>query len=655
MKAGREGGPWKATAAVVDVGRLFWWDAPRLVRLEAVVRLASVVLVQLFRGRASIRLSNERRRHLDSMLRDGGKDRGAILKGLSRYLITMLLLSPVNKLYWRLLRGLRQQWDQHLTSHFLETFLTAQCLACHRKSCEVEAVTPVNGAVPLSELADEQPDQRLAGDVGKFVQLCTALSLDMMEAVIHISMYGSLLAEISPTLSRCAVVAAVAGTLSSSWLGKSLPSLYSAERYADGEFVYSLTRARENAESIAFYSGQDQEADAMKAKLTRRLTTEWVRLGQRDLVQWFSSVYRQVLGLTPAYVLAGRLSGAAASSMSAGPDSRAAVAPHPLPRGHPPLTGGRGSPGQSAVKTDVGLVSQAREAFDEVLAHLLTLADNMSDLSRLAAVAVELQGFKQRAAEAMGENLQVGGDRLMVTRLHSPPNEPWLRLRGVTLRTPGPDGRLLLKDLTLDAPARGGLLIVGASGTGKTTLLRAIAGLWTAGIGAIERETDPRRVMFLPQRPYMQLGTLREQLLYPHLTSRGSHEVKDPGCPSDEELHDILRRVGLEHVLTRLQGDLSMVRRWTEELSLGEQQRVAVARILVHRPSFAILDEISAANDFANERLMYEAILSTCQAIVSVGHRVSLEAYHTERLTVYGEHHAGGFRLDRLSVAAGPS
>ena len=114
-----------------------------------------------------------------------------------------------------------------------------------------------------------------------------------------------------------------------------------------------------------------------------------------------------------------------------------------------------------------------------------------------------------------------------------------------------------------------------------------------------------------------------------------------------------MARLGLDHVLHRVNGDLSAVRRWTEDLSLGEQQRVAVARVLVHRPKYAIMDEITAANDLAHEQVMYESILETCEAVVSVGHRTSLEAYHTHRLTVLGEHEEGQWRIEKLPLPKG--
>jgi len=192
----------------------------------------------------------------------------------------------------------------------------------------------------------------------------------------------------------------------------------------------------------------------------------------------------------------------------------------------------------------------------------------------------------------------------------------------------------------------GGLLISGASGVGKTTLLRAIAGIWLYGTGTIRREMDPRKVLFLPQQPYMQDGTLREQLFYP-FDAPPSQSAAD-SVASDRELCQALDRVGLGHVLQRVGHDLSTCRRWAEELSVGEQQRLSVARILVHRPALVILDETTAANDLAHEEAMYRCVIETCQAFVSVGHRQSIETFHQKKLTLLGEPEGGRWTLQDI-------
>lgn len=201
-------------------------------------------------------------------------------------------------------------------------------------------------------------------------------------------------------------------------------------------------------------------------------------------------------------------------------------------------------------------------------------------------------------------------------------------------------GRALLSELSVAAPARGGLLISGPSGAGKTTLLRAVAGLWRhGGSGVVRRETGLGRILFLPQRPYMTLGSLREQVVYPFGAALGV---------DDAELHKILDRVGLCHVLESVGGDLEAARRWDEALSLGEQQRVAVARILAQRPAYAVLDEATSANDAAREVVMYECVRATCEAFVSVSHRESVQRFHCKRLRLFGELEGGRWLVEDI-------
>jgi ABC-type uncharacterized transport system fused permease/ATPase subunit len=211
------------------------------------------------------------------------------------------------------------------------------------------------------------------------------------------------------------------------------------------------------------------------------------------------------------------------------------------------------------------------------------------------------------------------------------------------------------------------LLIVGNSGAGKSSLLRAIAGLWTAGNGKITRPGD-EDVYFLPQRPYCTLGSLKDQLLYPsleilnstnaypggHAVGKSSHYLKQSF--SDEDLLEILERVDLGELAARSgDGDpikgLGTVLDWSNTLSLGEQQRLAFGRVLVNQPKLVIVDEATSALDMVAESKMYSLLRGMGQknllkngemtapglTFVSVGHRPSLLAYHDKRLRLNGE------------------
>ena len=185
--------------------------------------------------------------------------------------------------------------------------------------------------------------------------------------------------------------------------------------------------------------------------------------------------------------------------------------------------------------------------------------------------------------------------------------------------------RTLVRDLSVSMEPGQGLVIVGPSGAGKSSLLRTIAGLWSAGSGRIVRP-DRAEMIFLPQLPYMVLGTLRDQLLYP----------KTDAHVGEDRFHEVLRQVNLADLPERV-GGFDTELDWDDVLSLGEQQRLAFARLIIVAPRYAFLDEATSALDLDNEARLYAYLKKTTSVFVSVGHRESLLQYHETVLELRGD------------------
>ena len=484
---------------------------------------------------------------------------------------------PIYALYYLARDTLGNHWRRWLTVHFLDRYFR------DRHFYELTA----NEAL-------DNPDQRIAEDIGNFTQRALFFLLVMVGALLQLTAFSQVLWSISRELVYFLVVYALAG----SWItvavyGRPLMGLNFRQLRHEANLRFSLMRVREHAESIAFYRGEAREMQQVRQRYDAVFDNYRQLVHRQFFLNLFQYGYSLLTLVLPSAIIAGRV-----------------------------LSG----------ELEVGRAVQAAGAFAAVLGAISILVDNFEGLSRFAAGIERLHDFSLILSKPP-ERRQHADQGL----IESVPDTR-LAVQALTLMTPHRE-RVLVRGLDLDIPDGDSLLIVGASGSGKSSVLRAIAGLWYAGQGRILRPAGAE-ILFLPQQPYMVQGDLRSQLLYP----QAEHGV------DDAILLELLARVQLPDLAERV-GGLDAERDWPKLLSVGEQQRLAFARVLLQRPRYAILDEASSALDIANEEHLYRQLLASGITVVSVGHRPSLLKFHRHVLELIGDGQwrcqpAAGFTFD---------
>ncbi len=436
----------------------------------------------------------------------------------------------------------------------------------------------------------DNPDQRIADDIQAFTQKSMLFLLELLSAVLTLIAFSSVLWSISKLLVGILVVYAAIGTVMTFGVfGKPMIGLNFQQLRREADFRFGLIRVRENAEAIAFYQGEARES-AHIAERFAALYENYKRLLRRTLgLNLFQYLYTFVTYALPSVVIAPRI-----------------------------ISG----------ELEVGRAIQAGGAFAAMLSALTVFVDRFETLSAFAAGVERLHQFDRVLDKSAAASKEPGIESVEGGEI---------ALESVTLETPGA-GRLLVQGVTLGVAPQADLVIVGQSGGGKSSLLRAIAGLWRRGAGTIRRP-DLSQMLFLPQRPYMIWGSLRQQLLYPNV----DREV------DETELQDVLQRVNLASLTERC-GGLDEVQDFAKMLSIGEQQRLAVARVLLSAPRYAILDEATSALDADNEVMLYAELKRTQATLISVTHHPGLLQYHAQVLELLGEgrwavHDAAGYGL----------
>ncbi|MDJ0555868.1 MAG: ABC transporter ATP-binding protein/permease [Microcoleaceae cyanobacterium MO_207.B10] len=427
----------------------------------------------------------------------------------------------------------------------------------------------------------DNPDQRITEDIASFCHRSVSLFRQFTLAIINLVQFGILLWEKSNFLVLILVIYSLGGMLITTiGFGKILIPIKKEQLKREANFRFGLVRIRENAESIAFYNGGNREFSYIKQIFAPVLSIyNKVITWERNL-DIFQNIYGYITWILPPLVIGLRILA--------------------------------GEPG-----LEVGAIPEAQGAFGRVFKSLNIIVRMFEFLTSFIAGIERLESFVKVLEES--EASPVEGSQTIDTV-----EDSHLSLQDLTLQTPNYQ-RTLVKNVSIELQPGEGLLIVGVSGGGKSSILRAIAGLWNSGSGKIYRP-KLAEILFLPQRPYLILGSLRDQLLYP----RTDLNI------ADAEICRVLEEVNLPDLAERF-GGLDTVEDWDSVLSMGEQQRVAFGRLLLTKPRYAILDEATSALDVQNEQSLYQHLQSLSTTYISVGHRPTLLQYHHQVLEVLGD------------------
>ncbi len=425
----------------------------------------------------------------------------------------------------------------------------------------------------------DNPDQRITDDTRSFTSQSLQFTLGIFDALLTFSLNILILWSISQKLTFSLFAYAIVSTTVLVFAGRRLVKInYDQLRY-EADFRYGLVHIRNNAESIAFYSGEEPE----QQETARRLGSVVRNFNLLIIWQVIISAMQRSVGYAgvffPYLVMAG-----------------------------PYFSG----------DIDYGRFIQAGFAFNMVEGSLLFVVNRIDELAQFTAGVGRLEGFQSKVEQVSRE----ASPELITSR-------DAIVVRHADLTPPGGQ-QPILRDLSLSIGEADRLLVVGPSGCGKTSLLRMISGLWMPTRGVVERP-ETGELLFIPQKPYMLLGSLREQLCYPTDESRFS----------DDQLRHVLDEVNLGTLSARYP-DLDVKQDWPRILSLGEQQRLAFGRLLLNAPRFVVLDEATSALDVATEDHLYALLRQRDLSVISIGHRPTLKAFHDTVLELSGD---GDWRL----------
>jgi len=432
--------------------------------------------------------------------------------------------------------------------------------------------------------AADNPDQRIADDVRLFVERTLEIGIGLLSSVVTLASFFIILWGLSAAaplhifgnefaipgyLVWGALIYAIFGTALTQWIGSPLVNLDFRQESFEADFRFNLVRVRENSEQIALLQGESAERQRLSERFGRIVENWYAIMSRTKRLTGFTRSYSQAAVIFP-YILV--------------------------------------APAYFADKIQLGGMMQTASAFSSVQTALSFFVSIYRTLAEWRAVVARLDGFEMAIASAATLATGVGSIDLV-----SKAGSGKIDLEQLLVRLPNGTPLVSADGFSLLDNER--TLVTGPSGAGKSTLFRAIAGIWPFGNGSIAIPANAK-LMMLPQRPYFPVGSLQAAIVYP----------AEASAFSSDQVRDALISVGLPQLAPQLEEEAH----WNRMLSLGEQQRLGLARALLHAPQYLFLDEATASLDEASEAALYRLIEEKLPAttIVSIGHRSTLEAFH---------------------------
>ncbi|MES2206612.1 MAG: ABC transporter ATP-binding protein/permease [Pseudomonadota bacterium] len=442
----------------------------------------------------------------------------------------------------------------------------------------------------FSSYSSDNPDQRIAEDLKLFVDATLSLFFGLITSIVSFISFVGILWVLSGPITLfgitipgymvwIALAYALVGSLGAHKIGRPLIYLNVDQQHREADFRFALVRARENSEGIALYHGEPQELKLFQLRFAEVVKNWWLIMKQQKRFSWFASFYGQLAVIFPILIA---------------------------------------SPRYFSGAIQLGGLMQISNAFDELQKALSWFVDSYTRIAEWRSSIERLNGFI-KSMEQSPVNLS-----------HTQANH--IAFNNTQLMLPNGQALLNIEDVSIEPGQH--TLLTGASGSGKSTLFRLMAGIWPFATGTIKHPSEAE-ILFLPQRPYLPIGSLKMVLTYPETSSAHSEEI----------LRDVLTRVYLPHLIPLL----NETHYWTQNLSPGEQQRLAFARALLIKPKWLFLDESTSALDFDVEQALYtllhESIPQT--TIISIAHRHSLRVFHKQEWAIISPRHHHSLENER--------